>query len=428
MDLFAFGINHTTAPVDVRERVGFAPERLPMALQDLVSQGGVSEAAILSTCNRTDLYCGLKDGSGDRAIEWFQDYHRLPATELRPYLYVHRAEHAVRHIIRVASGLDSMILGEPQILGQVKEAYRTAHASGTVGQLLSRLFQHTFSVAKQVRTDTAIGANPVSVAFAATTLARQIFGELNEQTALLVGAGETIELVARHLRKAGLTRLIIANRTVENAQKLASQFGGFAIGLDALEQHLGDADIVVSSTGAQRTVISTDYVRGALAARKRKPMFMCDIAVPRDIDADVSDFEDVYLFTVDDLQDVIQDNLRSRQEAALQAESIIDGQVTELMGWLGTRDAVPLIRGLRTQATLTRDEVLEKAMAQLASGKSPEQAIQFLANTLTNKLLHAPTCAIRAAGAEGREDVLDAAVSLFGISDTTHTPGDNADD
>jgi glutamyl-tRNA reductase len=415
MDLFAFGINHTTAPVDVRERVGFAQERLPVALQDLVSQTGVQEAAILSTCNRTDLYCALGGNGGERAIEWFHDYHRLPAINIRPYLYIHRSEQAVRHIIRVASGLDSMILGEPQILGQVKEAYRTAHASGTVGRLLSRLFQHTFSVAKQVRTDTAIGANPVSVAFAATTLARQIFGDLGERTALLVGAGETIELAARHLCKAGLTRMIVANRTLANAQKLASQFGGFAISLEAIGQHLGTADIVVSSTGAHHTVISRAQVEAAIASRKRRPVFMCDIAVPRDIEADVSDLEDVYLYTVDDLQDVIQDNLRSRKEAASQAETIIDSQVSELMGWLGSRNAVPLIRQLRTHATDTRDEVLDKAFAQLASGKSPEDAMRFLANTLTNKLMHHPTSALRSAGASGREDLLDAAEDIFGI-------------
>ena len=238
MDLFAFGINHTTAPVDVRERVGFAPEHVPGALRQLVDCSGIAEAAILSTCNRTDLYCGLHSGSGDQAIEWFQDYHHIHDRDLRPYLYVHRADHAVRHIIRVASGLDSMILGEPQILGQVKDAYRTAHASGTVGRVLSRLFQHTFSVAKQVRTDTAIGANPVSVAFAATTLARQIFGDLSEHTALLIGAGETIELAARHLKKIGLSRLIVANRTLENARKLATEFGGFAIGLNEIPLHL----------------------------------------------------------------------------------------------------------------------------------------------------------------------------------------------
>jgi len=423
MDLFAFGINHTTAPIDVRERVGFAPEHVPGALQQLVDCNGVAEAAILSTCNRTDLYCGLRSGSGEHAIEWFHDYHNLGGIDLRPYIYMHRADGAVRHMIRVASGLDSLILGEPQILGQVKDAYRTAHKTGTVGRVLGRLFQHTFSVAKQVRTDTAIGSNPVSVAFAAVTLARQIFGDLSAHTALLVGAGETIELAARHLKKNGLSRLIVANRTVEKARKLAHEYGGFAISLDEIPQHLAEADIVISSTGAQHPVVLAEHARAAIEARRHRPVFMVDIAVPRDIEAQVGDLDDVYLYTVDDLQNVIQDNLRSREQAARQAEVIIDTQVHELMSWLSTRDAVPLIRALRRGAERSRDEVLEKAMLQLANGRSAEETMNFLANTLTNKLIHHPTTALRSAGAQGQDDILAAAGQLLGIA-----PTDSADD
>lgn len=422
MDLFAFGINHTTAPVEVRERVGFPPESVPEALKELVGCSGVAEAAILSTCNRTDLYCGLRDSTGDeQAIEWFQRYHQMEGATLRPYLYEHRADSVVRHMIRVASGLDSLILGEPQIFGQVKDAYRTAHQSGTVGRVLGRLFQHTFSVAKQVRTDTAIGSNPVSVAFAAVTLARQIFGELSGHTAMLIGAGETIELAARHLKKAGLSRLIVANRTVENARRLATGYGGFAIALDEIPLHLAEADIVISSTGAQQPVVLAEHARAAIEARRHRPVFMVDIAVPRDIDAQVADLDDVYLYTVDDLQNVIQDNLRSREEAARQAETIIDSQVHELMSWLNTRDAVPLIRALRGSAEQTRDEVLEKAMLHIANGRSPEEAMKFLANTLTNKLIHHPTAAMRAAGAQGQSQLLDAASQILGIKATGTT-------
>jgi glutamyl-tRNA reductase len=415
MNLFAFGINHTTAPVDVRERVGFAPESLPDALRELVQSPGVSEAAILSTCNRTDLYCGLTDGRGDDAIKWFEQYHRVAPGEVRPYIYQHHAEFAVRHVIRVASGLDSLILGEPQILGQVKDAYRTARDSGTVGTVLGKLFQHTFSVAKQVRTDTAIGSSPVSVAFAAVTLARQIFGDLNERTALLIGAGETIELAARHLARNGLTRFIVANRTLDNARRLSAEFGGYAISLAEIPLHLAEADIVVSATGAQEPVLTAEDARRAIKARKRQPMFMADIAVPRDIEAAAGDLEDVYLYTVDDLSDVIDENRRSRQEAARQAEEIIDSQVTNMMGWLGAQDVVPIIRALRAGANSEREAVLEKALAQLRAGKTPEQALAFLANTLTNKLVHAPTTALRKAGEVGDDATVEAACNLFGI-------------
>lgn len=420
MNLFAFGINHTTAPVDVRERVGFAPDTLPDALRELVNSTAVSEAAILSTCNRTDLYCGLKDGHGDDAIAWFEHYHQVSPGEVRPYLYKHHSEYAVRHIIRVASGLDSLILGEPQILGQVKDAYRTAHASGTVGTLLSKLFQHTFSVAKQVRTDTAIGSSPVSVAFAAVTLARQIFGDLHERTAMLVGAGETIELAARHLARSGLSRMIVANRTLDNARRLATEFGGYAISLSEIPIHLAEADIVVSSTGAQVPVLTREDAERAIKARRRKPMFMVDIAVPRDIEESCSDIEDIYLYTVDDLSDVIEENRKSRQEAAKQAEEIIDTQVTQLMGWLGAQDVVPVIRALRSTAQGHADAVLEKALAQLRSGKSPEQALAFLANTLTNKLIHQPTQSIRRAGETRDDTTVDAACSLFGLNPNDH--------
>lgn len=415
MNLLAFGINHTTAPVAVRERVGFQPERLPDALRELVQSTGVAEAAILSTCNRTDLYCGLNEGSGDDAIDWFERYHAMKAGEVRPYIYQHHEESAVRHIIRVASGLDSLVLGEPQILGQVKHAYRTAHESGTVGRTLGRLFQHTFSVAKQVRTDTDIGSNPVSVAFAAVSLARQIFGELNDSTALLIGAGETIELAARHLARNGLKRMIVANRTVENARRLATEFGGFGIGLGEIAQHLHEADIVISSTGAPDPVLSAHDAQAAVQQRRHRPIFMVDIAVPRDIEPEVSELEDVYLYTVDDLEDVIQESHRSRQEAARQAEQIIDTQVTSLMGWLGAQDVVPVIRALRAGAELEREAVLAKARAQLEAGKAPEAVLEFLSRTLTNKLIHSPTSALKRAGEAGDQQVVDSAVKLFGI-------------
>ena len=416
MSLFAFGINHRTAPVAVRERVSIEPERVADALHDLVSRSPVREAAILSTCNRTELYCGLHSNEGGRAIDWFQDYHQLSRQDIQPYLYTYETQTTVRHVLRVASGLDSMVLGEPQILGQVKDAYRWAMNAGTIGKLLGRLFQHTFSVAKQVRTDTEIGASPVSVAFAAVRLAQQIFDDLGNQTALLIGAGETIELAARHLHENGIGRLIVANRTLANAQRLAGEFEAYAIALSDLPAHLAEGDIIISSTASPQPIVDHPSVRQAIRVRKHKPMFMVDIAVPRDIDAAVGKLEDVYLYTVDDLEEVIRDNRRSRQQAAEQAEEIIDTEVSHFMGWLRAQDAVSTICAYRESATITRDEVIEKAKRMLARGESPEETLQYLAHTLTNKLIHQPCVQLRQAGIQGRHDLLDAAREVFGLT------------
>jgi len=417
MSLFAFGLNHTTAPVDIRERVAFAPEHLSSALKELASTNGVHEAAIVSTCNRTDLYCELSESAASAAVSWFHRYHQLAAGEIVPYLYQHRAAQAVRHLLRVASGLDSLVLGESQILGQVKDAHKVARESGTAGRILDRLFQHSFSVAKQVRTETAIGSSPVSVAYAAVALAKQIFGDLSQYTALLVGAGETVELAARHLHSNGLGRMIIANRTVENARRLALQFDAFAIALPEVRSHLTDADIILTSTGAHDVLFHRDDFEAAVKARRHRPVFVVDIAVPRDVDEAVGELDDVYLYSVDDLAEVIEENQRSRREAAVKAEELIDGQVAELMGWLGTQDVAGLIRGYRGEAESTRDLVLERAIAMLGAGNDPEKALRFLANTLTNKLIHTPTSELRRAGAEGRVDAIAQAQVLLGIED-----------
>nr|VFJ96777.1 MAG: glutamyl-tRNA reductase [Candidatus Kentron sp. H]VFJ97390.1 MAG: glutamyl-tRNA reductase [Candidatus Kentron sp. H]VFK02795.1 MAG: glutamyl-tRNA reductase [Candidatus Kentron sp. H] len=407
MPLFAFGINHNTASAAVRERVNFAPDRLPLALRDLAACDDVTEAAILCTCNRTDLYCGLGEGNSEAVLDWFRRTHRLTAEETRHHLYIHRARQAVRHMMRVASGLDSMVLGEPQILGQIKDAYHTASECGTIGHVLGRLFQQTFSVAKQVRTDTAIGQSPVSVAFAAVTLARQIFGDMTSLTALLIGAGETIHLVTRHLKGLDLKRLIIANRTLDNAQRLAAEFGGQAITLYELSRHLPEADMVFSSTASQEVILTLAQAVEAIKKRKHHPVYMVDMAIPRDIEPAIGELEDVYLYTVDDLGDVIQNNLRSRQNAAGQAEQIIDAQVAHFMGWLKTLDVVPTIRAFRAQGEMARDEILRKAKRQLAAGMPPEAVLDFLAATLTNKLLHPPTVQLRRAGYEGNEELVD---------------------
>ena len=417
MPLLALGLNHQTAPVSVRERIAFAPERLQSALRDLLDYGGAREAAILSTCNRTEVYCGLKDENGRQVVEWLGDYHKLRTVDLQPYLYRYTNQRAVRHILRVASGLDSLVLGEPQILGQIKAAYQVANSAGALGVRLERLFQHTFSVAKQVRTDTRIGASPVSVAFAAVGLARQIFADLPRCAALLIGAGDTIELVARHLHESGVGRLIVANRTLERAHALAASFAGYAIALDEISAHLGEADIVIASTASPDPLLGATLVRQCLKQRRHRPMFMVDLAVPRDIDPAVAELDDVYLYTVDDLKDIIQNNLRSRQAAAQQAEEIIDTQVEHFMAWLRTQGSVASIRALRRQAEATRDEAMDRARRQLAQGKDPTTVLEMLAHTLTNKFLHVPCTGLREAAAEGDAAMLNLIKTLYRLGD-----------
>ncbi len=427
MKLLAVGLNHKTAPIEVRERLTFGPDIIAGALRDLKGRQGVHEAVVLSTCNRTELYCAVADGGEETVRAWLGGFHGIESDRLDPYLYAYAERDAIVHLLRVASGLDSMVLGEPQILGQVKNAFQTAADCTATGKLLCRLFQHAFSVAKTVRTDTAIGSSPVSVAFAAVSLARQIFSDLSKQTALLIGAGETIELAARHLHQNGIGRIVVANRTVERAHELAAQFDGFAIALTEIGNHLAEADIVISSTASPLPVLGKGAVERALKARRRRPMFMVDIAVPRDIEPEVASLSDVYLYTVDDLQGVIDEGLRSRQEAAVQAEEIIAFHAEEFMAWLRSLDAAGLIQDYRQRAEQLRDEVLERAQRQLESGKSPAEVLSFLAHTLTNKLLHAPSSRLRQAARDGDAEILEAANELFQLEHgQVGTPSDNA--
>ncbi len=417
MHLFSFGINHKTAPVDIREQAAIAPEVLPGALTDMRSRHAVAEATILSTCNRTEFYCGVEHADPERAIDWFCEFKRLPRDLVTPHLYRHTDAEAVEHTFRVAAGLDSMILGEPQILGQMKQAFAMAHKSGATGKILNRLFQHTFAVAKQVRTDTAIGASAVSVAFAAVSLARRIFDDITQQTVLLIGAGEMIELAARHLKEQNVRHIIVANRTVERAQLLADVCDGEAIALAELPTRLSDADIVISSTGSQLPILGKGAVERALKIRKHRPMFMVDIAVPRDIESEVGKLNDVFLYTVDDLKDVVQENMQSRMEAAEEAKKIIDVQVVDFMAWLKSLDGVPTIRALRSSAREIRELELRRAKRMLKSGQSPEQVLEYLARSLTNKITHSPTAALRRANHEGDNTLLENARRLFDLDD-----------
>ncbi len=417
MQLFAFGINHKTAPVEIREQAAFAPDKLAEALNDIRSYSAAAEAAILSTCNRTELYCGMANGDGRKVIEWFCDYRRLRGREIEPYLYQHRDEDAVKHTFRVASGLDSMVLGEPQILGQMKEAFAAAHKIGATGKLLNRLFQHTFTVAKQIRTDTAIGASAVSIAFAAVNLAKQIFDSLSAQTVLLVGAGEMIELTARHLNEQKIRHMIVANRTVERAQLLAGEFQAEAISLTELPIRLPEADIVISSTASPLPILGKGAVERALKIRKHRPIFMVDIAVPRDIEPEVGDLKDIFLYTVDDLKNVVKENLASRMEAAQEAENIIDVQVVEFMHWLRALDAVPTIRALRESADALSEAELKKAQRMLERGDDPKTVLAQLARSLTNKITHVPTTALRKASREGDTALVEFTRRLFNLDD-----------
>jgi glutamyl-tRNA reductase len=412
MSLVVVGINHRTAPVEVRERVVFEPARIPDALQQLRNLPDVHETVIVSTCNRTELYCVTENLGQAELGEWLQRYHGI-AVPLHGSLYHHGEDKAVTHAFSVASGLDSMVLGEPQILGQLKDAYRVAQEAGTTGPVLNRLFQSAFSVAKRVRTETKIGANAVSVASAAVAMARTVFASFDNRTALLVGAGETVALAARHLYADGLRRMIIANRSVDRARELAAEFHGFAIGLDEIPNHLKEADIVIASTAAPHSIITRHMTEQALRARKRRPMFMVDIAVPRDIDADVAELEDVYLFTVDDLQSVVNENLEGRRQAAREADELIHAEVERFAHLLRTRDAAPLIRRLREEADRTRQRTLEQARVMLAHGKSQDEVLSFLANTLTNRLIHAPSQRLRDAAETGDGEIIETIADIY---------------
>ena len=411
MSLFVLGINHQTAPVSLRERVAFSAATVPAALDALKTLPQVQEVALLSTCNRTELYAVSHD-DGQALADWLAT-HPDDIGDLHAYLYRHRDADAVRHLFRVATGLDSLVLGEPQILGQVKDAWATARHAGTLGSQLDRLFQHAFTTAKRARTDTRIGANPVSVASAAVRLAQESFARLEDSTVLLIGAGETIELAARHLMQARAKRLLIANRTLAHAQELASRHGGFALPLNEIDKHLGEADVVISATASRDPILQRAQVAAALATRKHRPMLLLDLAVPRDIAPDVAELKDVFLYTVDDLERAIEDNRRSRREAATEAEAIVEMQVARFTETMVASTRTEPLKRLRAHGEAAKADVLSRAQQQLAAGQDPAQVLNFLAHTLTNRLLHAPTIALREAALTGNADLARAAEKLF---------------
>jgi glutamyl-tRNA reductase len=389
------GINHKTAPVALREKVAFGEDRVVAALQALRLELGVSEAVILSTCNRTEVYWA-GPASGADLSQWLARHHGHDL-DLASSLYIHQESRAVEHAFSVASGLDSMVLGEAQILGQLKDAYRLAQESGHTGPALNKLFQAAFSAAKRVRSETRIGANAVSLASATVSLARRVYADLSAHTALLVGAGDMNALTARHFTSAGVKRMVIANRTLARAQSLAAELNATAVGLDALDKELAEADIVISCTSSPGPLITKLAVESAIRARRRRPIFMVDMAVPRDIESSVAELEDVYLFSIDDLQQLVDDNLQQREVAAGGARLLINEEVARFLTESRAQDAGPAIRALRQQADGIRQQTVEQAKRMLAAGKSNDEVIEYLSHTLTNRLLHAPTQALRQA-------------------------------
>lgn len=419
MNLLIVGINHNSAPVELRERVAFTPEQFADALHQARKATGVAEVALLSTCNRTEIIATSKQTASDPILQWLAEYQGLPLDELAASTYHYLNREAALHAMRVASGLDSMVLGEAQILGQFKEAFEQARRIGTLGTELDHLAQTCFRIAKKVRTETAIGENSVSVASTAVTLAGQLFTNLAESRVLLLGAGETSELVGRHLVSAGLQQITIANRTLDNARRLAEQLGGKPIDLQSIPGKLAEMDIVIASTASQLPIIGKGTVERALKLRRQKPILMVDLAVPRDIEPEVSQLSDIYLYSVDDLQEIINQNLSNRQQAAKAAEDILQGEVAAYRTRHEQRAASELLVKFRARQLAMKEQELAKALTRLESGEDPTEVVSQLAEQLTNKMLHIPSVQLKNAAAEGEEEFLQAIIRLYEL-DKTH--------
>jgi glutamyl-tRNA reductase len=425
---FALGLNHQSAPLDLRGRLAFRPGQLTVALRGLQNHlhRAAPEAALLSTCNRTELYVAAHPSHGPAlvrpALEWLADHGGIAPAELQAHSYVMEDRAAARHAFRVAAGLDSMVLGEPQILGQMKEAVREADAAGTLGTTLHQLFQRSFSVAKEVRTATEIGSHSISMAAASVRLASQLFEDLRDINVLLVGAGEMIELVATHFAAREPKSMAVANRTLERGEKLASRFGAQALRLAELPQRLHEFDAVISSTASSLPIIGLGAVERALKARRHRPMFMVDLAVPRDIEPEAGQLPDVYLYTVDDLSDLVRTAGQKRAAAVEQAEAIIDAGVQSFAHWLDQRASVPLIQALQQQAADWRTAELARARRQLARGEDVDAVLDALSKALTQKMLHGAMAELHAADVAQREQIAQTVSRLF-LRQTPRTPG-----
>ncbi len=423
MQPVVLGINHTTAPLALRERLAVADEQLPLLLGALQAENGIAEVVVLSTCNRTEFCLVANEAMIAALPAWLARWRQLNLSQLQPVLYCHQGEAAAQHLMRVACGLDSMVLGEPQILGQLKQAYSRAREQGAIGPLLERLLQQTFAAAKQVRSETSIGAAAVSVAYAAVQLARQIFPALAPLKVLLVGAGDTSELVARHLYEQGVRQLTVVNRTLGRGRQLAERFAGHALPLNELPNALLHADVVICSTASPVPVVGVGAVERALKARKRQPMLLVDLAVPRDIEAEVAELDDAFLYTVDDLQAIVAGNLAGRQQAATQAEAMIRVRAADFSRWLALRALTGPIADYRNEAERLRDQAISRALRQLEGGQPAATVISELAHRLTNQLTHAPTKALHGAAASGDQDALERLHTLL-TGSPANTPGD----
>ncbi len=413
MALIACGINYKTAALALREQLAITPEKLPDTLNNLIQHDQIQEAAILSTCNRTEIYCEAKNNI--ILLDWLSEYHQIPANELQQHYYQYHDHAAFKHALRVASGLDSMILGEPEILGQMKNAVAHAEQIGTLGTCLRQIFSAIFSASKQVRTETAIGASPLSIATTAITLAKRIFADLKQCKVLCLGAGDTIELVAQHLVDQPIAHLFIANRTLSRAAQLADKFSATPLQLNELADYLYHADIVIAATLSSLPILGKGMVERALKMRKRKPILMIDLGVPRDIETEISQLEDIYLYTLDDLQQFIKENKDKRNRAAAHAENIIDLQTAQFMRVQRMRTATPTIRAYRDKMQNMRDKELVKALQRLENGENPHQILQEFSQSLVNKFLHQPSVQLRHAASQGQSDILATARQLFDI-------------
>jgi glutamyl-tRNA reductase len=415
MVLYALGLNHQTAPLAVREQVAFAPEAMGHALRDLLARPQVKEAAILSTCNRTELY--VHGAEPQPVVRWLEDFHRVPPDTLSPYIYALPRERAVAHAFRVASGLDSMVLGEPQILGQMKQAVRHAESAGALGLVLNRLFQRTFAVAKDVRTHTDIGSASISMAAASVKLAERIFPSIAETRVLMIGAGEMIELTATHFAAKAPKSITIANRTVERGRALADRFNAEAITLTDMPERLPEFDIIVTCTASTLPILGKGLLERVVKARRHSPVFIVDLAVPRDVEPEAAELDDVFLYSVDDLSNIVKDNLSIRKEAVTQAEEMIATQAQSFLRWLEGRTVVPTITALHGHHEQLRAAELERALRMLRNGSAPEQVMEALARGLTNKFLHAPTHALNNAGDAERAELTALFQKIYQLPD-----------
>jgi len=415
MPLYALGLNHATAPVKVREQVAFQPDTLGVALRDLIAQPSVKEAAILSTCNRTEVYFSAAEAAP--VERWLESFHRVPSESLHPYVYTLPQDRAVSHAFRVASGLDSMVLGEPQILGQMKHAVRSAEAAGALGLILNRLFQRTFAVAKDVRTNTDIGSASISMAAAAVKLAERIYPSLADQHLLLIGAGEMIDLAAAHFAAKHPKSITVANRTLERGEQLAARFGASAITLNELPERLAQFDMIVTSTASSLPILGKGLLERAIKSRRHTPMFIVDLAVPRDVEPEAAELDDVFLYSVDDLANIVKDNLQIRVDALTQAEAMIAEQAQSFLRWLDGRSVIPTLTALQGHHEALRATEVERARRLLAGGATPEQVIEQLARGLTNKFLHAPAQALTRAGDAERAQLLAMLHHIYQLPD-----------